>query len=93
MEGVPQPLSSILALKPEPHGQSCQVLLLTGAGTWPLVQLHLHQLSVFYGFLHCLDLAVLEFALASNQDAEEFALAQIRLASNSEIHQPLLSEC
>ena len=41
-----------LTLKPEPHGQSCQVLLL--ARTWSLLQFHFHQISVFNGFFYCL---------------------------------------
>lgn len=34
-------------LKPEPCGQNCQVLLLDGAGTWPMFQFYLHQPSVW----------------------------------------------
>lgn len=45
-----------LILTPEPHDKSCQVLLLAGAGTWPLVWLYFRQLSVSRGFLHCLSL-------------------------------------
>ena len=47
-------------LDSKPHGQGCQVLLLAGAGTGPLILLHLHQLSVFDYFLDCLSLPVLE---------------------------------
>jgi hypothetical protein len=39
-----------LSGNPELCPRSCQVLLLAGAGTWPCVQLRLHQLSVFNGF-------------------------------------------
>lgn len=36
-----------LTLKPQPCGQSCQVLLFARAGRCPLLQLCLHQFSVF----------------------------------------------
>jgi hypothetical protein len=52
-----------LILKPEPHCQSCQALLLAGAEHGPLVQLHLHQLSGFDAILHCLSLAILKLIL------------------------------
>jgi hypothetical protein len=45
------PFLLCLTLKPELCGQSCQVLLLAGAGTQAFVQLHLHQCSGFDGFL------------------------------------------
>ena len=43
-----------LTLKPEPCDWRRHVLLLAEAGMWPLIQLHLCQLSVFSDFLHCL---------------------------------------
>ena len=38
--GVPSPFLESLTLKQKPHGWSCIVLLLAGAGTWPFAQLH-----------------------------------------------------
>lgn len=70
-----------LTLKPISRGQNCQVLLLClflCLFLWlehePLNQLYLHQLSVFNGFLHSLNLALMELALLT------------RMASNSELY-------
>ena len=48
-------------LKPEPHSQSCQVLMFAGAGTCMAPSLLYYQLPVFQ--LFCLSLSVLAFAL------------------------------
>ena len=46
--------------------KNCQLLEFSEAGKWPLVQLHLDQLSGFDGCFHYLSLAVLEHILYSD---------------------------
>jgi hypothetical protein len=43
--------------------EAAKFYCLLGLKHGPLVQLYLHQLSVFNGFLHCLTVVVLEHAL------------------------------
>ena len=50
-----------LTLKSEPCAWSCHDLLFAGAGTWPLVQIHFHHLSAFYGFFNCLKISLIPF--------------------------------
>ena len=52
-----------VTLRPEALGWSRHVLLLTRVETWPLIQVHFHQIYVFRGFFHCLSLDVLDVAL------------------------------
>ena len=52
-----------LTLNPESCDQSCQVLLLAGAETWPSHSIKSHWLSGFDGFLHCLKFTILELNL------------------------------
>jgi hypothetical protein len=47
---------------------------LLGLELGPLVQLHLHQLSVFHGFFHCLSLTVLKLALWTDLELKRSAL-------------------
>lgn len=56
-------LSCILDPKAKPCGRSCRVLLLliAGAGTWLLIRLHLHRLSVVDHFLRCLGVSLIPF--------------------------------
>jgi hypothetical protein len=45
------------------RSQAAKFCYLLALELGPFVQLHLDQLAVFDGFLHCLNLAVMEFAL------------------------------
>jgi hypothetical protein len=43
--------------------KATKLCCLLGLKHGPFIQLNIHQISVFLGFLHCLSLAVLELAL------------------------------
>lgn len=58
---VYHPFLVSLTLKPEPHGQSCQVLQLAWDGTWPHCWNMFYQRSVLDVCIHCLSFSLIPF--------------------------------
>lgn len=52
-----------LALKPDPVAEVSKFCYFLGLEHGSLLQLHVHQISVFYGYLQCLSLAAMEHSL------------------------------
>lgn len=51
-----------LTLEPEPCSQSCHILLLAGAGTWPPLKIAFSSAFYFDGLLHCLSFSLILFS-------------------------------